>query len=572
MRKNLLSGAAIAVLGMGFVSSAMAEDINVSTVAALHDAVSAAQNGDVIKIAAGTYLLDSEIDVTGKNISLVGTGKVVLDGQKKVRVMNVHANANAVVENLIIQNGYVSDGGNNKGGGIRVDGGSLTVTNCKFIDNTVDYQASSGNWTGGAGIHSNNAKLTVTNTEFKGGTAYQGGAMTLQNSDIDAKYVLFEGNRTLFEGKKDESKGGAICVRTDNGDVHTHNFENCVFKENKSWGNGGAMSYNVSGGAAGQNTIFRGCSFIRNTTNIDLDNLERNADNNGLRGGALFMDTDGKLKAYFLSCTIAQNVAAQGGGAIAIPTLKSKPEAEVRFVNCTITGNHNLDNSGNGAGLWMHEISNCGGVKIVNTILTGNWSIKVNDETYAADAEVGEAWKHWEYSDLITTASTKQELFELSNTVIGYLTNAEKFTGEYHNLTIQRQEGQAWVEGETEENQLGELAAYDEAYFAYPFSISAMTWLDGELGDMDLAKEYDCPTDQFGIEWETNCIGAVQYDDIENYDQPVFFNEDKLTDGIRGVKNDVKTADNAFYTLGGVRVARPTAKGIYIHNGKKVVK
>ena len=31
-----------------------------------------------------------------------------------------------------------------------------------------------------------------------------------------------------------------------------------------------------------------------------------------------------------------------------------------------------------------------------------------------------------------------------------------------------------------------------------------------------------------------------------------------------------KNQDNAFYTLQGVKVAQPT-KGIYIHNGKKIV-
>ena len=31
------------------------------------------------------------------------------------------------------------------------------------------------------------------------------------------------------------------------------------------------------------------------------------------------------------------------------------------------------------------------------------------------------------------------------------------------------------------------------------------------------------------------------------------------------------TTDDAFYTLGGVRVANPTSKGIYIHNGKKLI-
>lgn len=571
MKKNLLSGAAIAVLSLGFASSAVAADINVSTVAELKDAVSAAQNGDVIKIAAGTYLLDSEIDVNDKTISLVGMGNVILDGQKQVRVMNVHANANATVENLIIQNGFVSDGGNNKGAGIRVDGGSLTVNNCRFLNNTVDYTASDGNWTGGAGIHGNNTKLVITNAEFIGGAAYQGGAITLQNTDIDAKNVLFEGNKTFSEGKKDAAKGGAICVRSDNGTVHTHNFDYCVFKENIAWGNGGAVSYNVSGGAAGQVSTFRGCSFIRNTTNVDLSNLARTADNEGLRGGAIFLDTDGKLKAYFLSCTIAQNVASQGGGAVAIPTLKSKgDDQEARFVNCTITGNHNLDNCGNGAGIWINENTGCGGISIVNTILTGNWSVKVNDETYAEDVEKDEAWRHWEYSDLSTTGNAKQELISLSNTVVGFMNNAEKYTGEYPNLTVQR-EAQAWVEGETEEAQLGELAAYEEDYFAYPFSISAMTWLDDELGDIDLAKEYGCAADQFGVEWEVNCIGAVQFDDIENYDVPVFFDESKLGTGIANITSGVKSAGGAVYTLGGVRVAKPAAKGVYIRDGKKIV-
>jgi len=39
------------------------------------------------------------------------------------------------------------------------------------------------------------------------------------------------------------------------------------------------------------------------------------------------------------------------------------------------------------------------------------------------------------------------------------------------------------------------------------------------------------------------------------------------------VKSDVTTVtDNAWYTINGVRLtARPTAKGIYIYNGKKIV-
>ena len=45
--------------------------------------------------------------------------------------------------------------------------------------------------------------------------------------------------------------------------------------------------------------------------------------------------------------------------------------------------------------------------------------------------------------------------------------------------------------------------------------------------------------------------------------------EDNTTTAISVVKQ-AKPADNAYYTLQGVRVAAP-AKGIYIHNGKKII-
>lgn len=567
MKKNLLSRGAFMAIAVGLASNVLADNINVSDVASLKNAVSSAVSGDVITIQAGTYLLDGELDINNKSISLIGNGNVVLDGQNAVRVINVHANAEAVVENLVIQNGYVNDGANNKGAGIRIDGGALTVTNCKFINNNVDGQEQ--NWTGGAGIHSNNATITVSHSEFIGNSAYQGGAITLQNSNADVKNTLFENNKTIFAGggKKDASKGGAVCVRTDDGNVHTHNFEYCVFKDNVSWGNGGAVSYNVSGGAAGQNTTFRGCSLVRNTTNIDIDNPVRTADNDGIRGGAVFIDTDGKLKVYFLSCTIAQNYAATGGGGVAVPTLKNKPEAEIRFVHCTVTANHNLDNSGNGAGIWLNDISACGGVYVVNSIVTGNWSMKVNDEGYADDPS-----SHWEYSDLITTGATKQEIMTLSNTVIGYLNNSDKYTGDYDNLTVQF-DSQTWNPDISEENLLGELDVYNEEYFAYPFGISAMNWLDGDLGDPELDKEYDCLTDQFGNEWAVNCIGAVQDDDLEgNVDVPVFFDEEKTSTGIKTAETSItESADEGFYTISGIRVVKPVQKGLYIHGGKKIL-
>ena len=40
---------------------------------------------------------------------------------------------------------------------------------------------------------------------------------------------------------------------------------------------------------------------------------------------------------------------------------------------------------------------------------------------------------------------------------------------------------------------------------------------------------------------------------------------------IEGIKAHRSSAESAYYTLDGVRIAQPTKKGIYIHNGKKIV-
>lgn len=44
-----------------------------------------------------------------------------------------------------------------------------------------------------------------------------------------------------------------------------------------------------------------------------------------------------------------------------------------------------------------------------------------------------------------------------------------------------------------------------------------------------------------------------------------------ITSGIEGVQTAAATTDDAWYTLSGVRVSKPTTKGIYIHQGKKMV-
>ena len=53
---------------------------------------------------------------------------------------------------------------------------------------------------------------------------------------------------------------------------------------------------------------------------------------------------------------------------------------------------------------------------------------------------------------------------------------------------------------------------------------------------------------------------------FEGIDAPM----DNETTGISELKNNVSNTDAAYYTLQGVKVAKPV-KGIYIHQGKKVI-
>ena len=53
---------------------------------------------------------------------------------------------------------------------------------------------------------------------------------------------------------------------------------------------------------------------------------------------------------------------------------------------------------------------------------------------------------------------------------------------------------------------------------------------------------------------------------FEGIDAPM----DNETTGISELKNNASNSDDAYYTLQGMKVAKPV-KGIYIHQGKKVM-
>jgi hypothetical protein len=120
----------------------------------LSAAIAASQDGDVIKVKAGTYTNDSAIIRTkitiegvGGQVNLVSTGAIA--NRKAILVTNNDVTLN----NISFSGAKVADG---NGAGIRYQAGNLVLNNCYFYNNQEGLLASDN----ASGM------ITINNTEF----------------------------------------------------------------------------------------------------------------------------------------------------------------------------------------------------------------------------------------------------------------------------------------------------------------------------------------------------------------------------------------------------------------------
>ena len=141
MRNQFMTAISVAVLCI-LAHSSFAETITVCLIGCDHTsinaAIAAADEGDVIQLAAGIYSEMSVIDTRGKAITLrgaitqLGTPASILDGRDSHRVLQCinGETSDTVFENLVIQNGLVYAG--TDGGGMYNHQSSPTLENCSF--------------------------------------------------------------------------------------------------------------------------------------------------------------------------------------------------------------------------------------------------------------------------------------------------------------------------------------------------------------------------------------------------------------------------------------------------------
>lgn len=218
------------------------------------DACPAGAGADTIELSAGTFMIGpaprdlstdgpsiGDLDIRG-DVTLVGAGAgvTVLDGQRKTRLLDVHAgNHTVVVRDLTITNGvYSFPMDQEEGDAIRLSDGSLTLTDVEIshsgggsccICNPM-WGCSCSGAGGGLLVLGGEAQLTRVYVhhnvagELGGGVAVRGGELVVEDS-------RFESNASnLYEG------GGAIGVA--GGRVTISDSE---LTGNKSW-IGGALA------------------------------------------------------------------------------------------------------------------------------------------------------------------------------------------------------------------------------------------------------------------------------------------------------------------------------------------
>lgn len=256
-----------------FTPVARAAIINVPTdFVAIQAAINAANNGDIIVVAPGTY--PESIDFLGKGITLRSSGGpavTVIDGSASsgsvVRCVNGEG------PDSVLQGFTITGGNAGVGGGMQNISSSPTVIDCIFTDNHAGDR--------GGGMYNRQGSPTVLATTFAGNTAVEmGGGMFNIRASPTVKECLFTHNSankgagmrnyqnshatvidTVFSFNHAGEEGGGMDNRKNSNAI----VIGCVFKGNTAGSGGGGMHNYVGRAKATGNPLIVNCLFVGNS-------------------------------------------------------------------------------------------------------------------------------------------------------------------------------------------------------------------------------------------------------------------------------------------------------------------
>lgn len=290
------------VLAAGIPATAFAATLRVPAVYPdIAAGLAAADAGDVVQVAAGTYLEHDLILPSG--VTLRGaTGDpadVIIDGERAGRcVYGANLDAATRLEAVTLTGGlsaYSSTPDNSWGGGLYVDEGSLTVHNCVFLGNESAI--------GGGGFVRGTGAPTFTDCLFDGNSATEVAGLLLRGTcdPVVQDCTFRNGDRTLV--------GGGVTW----GGSGTALLERCTIEDNVVIETGGGVE--VIGSTA--NATLRYCLIRGNSAQIGA--------------GGLYLGNGGR--ATLDNCTISDNSAGSYGGGVEVGSLGVLTGIQVTVLN-----------------------------------------------------------------------------------------------------------------------------------------------------------------------------------------------------------------------------------------------
>jgi len=309
--------------------------------AQIHDAVQAANAGDTVLVAAGTYT-DCTHETEGPEstpacvimkpgVTLMGAGatQTIIDAQGLGRGIFIEDTDDVTIKDLQIRGAYAEIYGagilvrqgstgvvvqdciieaNGDGGAVVINGSSVDFSNVQFRNN----EAKQG---GGLAVEEQ-SQATISGCVFDGNTAPSGAGMFIRSGcTVTITASTFTGNVI----NADFGNGGGVCVQESHCDI-----SGCEIIGNSTRGGGGGLAYLFGAtGTVEQSLIANnsteasfnyGAGITCQSSAVVFRNLViagNNATSNGSDGGGL--DIQFTPAPIVENCTIVGNAAAAGG-------------------------------------------------------------------------------------------------------------------------------------------------------------------------------------------------------------------------------------------------------------------
>jgi hypothetical protein len=364
--------------------------------ATIQAGINAAQNGDTVLVASGTYTGagNRNLSFGGKSIlltSAAGPSLTTINCQYLGRALFLHEgeDTNAVVNGFTLARGapgapgsLVLVGGGSSpvirdcviersqgvAGIVRVESGSPKFTSCTVEEDTVVTTGAAMVFVGGSPkvvscvIHHN-----VGPSALRVGTpTLISGTKIVENDGVG---VYFDTTSTSMVVNSEISRNTARGVILD---ASSATFDGVVFQEN---GGGGVRVIGSGGLLTTSRSAYAPATFASSTTDfIDCEFSGHSTD----RGAGFFFDCTNEPEiAYtvtFTNCQFTGNHAVFEGGGVAICGRANNADITAVFTNCTIAANSAHDGGGVYMGVTDIGIGRSAHAQFTRTILWGNCS------------------------------------------------------------------------------------------------------------------------------------------------------------------------------------------------------